>query len=67
MICVTLLVVSLAIFMITEMLPGDVAAMMMGKEATEENLVRLREELGLNRPAPVQVTDDIILVHGRKL
>ena len=34
--CVTLLVVSLAIFMISEVLPGDVATMMMGKSATEE-------------------------------
>ena len=51
LICITLLVVSLAIFLITEVLPGDVAAMMLGKEATEESLARLREDLGLNRPA----------------
>jgi len=54
LICVTLLVVSLAIFIVTEMLPGDVAAMIMGQEATEANLARLREEMGLNRPAPVR-------------
>ncbi len=51
LICITLLVVSLAIFIIAEVLPGDVAAMMLGKEATEESLARLREDLGLNRPA----------------
>ena len=51
LICITLLVVSLVIFVITELLPGDVAAMILGKEATEESLERLREELGLNRPA----------------
>ena len=52
--CVTLLVVSLAIFMISEVLPGDVATMMMGKSATEENLAKLRLDLGLNRPARVR-------------
>jgi len=54
LICITLLVVSLAIFIITEVLPGDVAEMMLGQEATEESLARLREDLGLNRPAHVR-------------
>ena len=48
---ITLLVVSLAIFTITEILPGDVAQMMLKQTATEESLARVREELGLNRPA----------------
>jgi len=51
LICITLLVVSLVIFLITELLPGDVAAMILGKEATPQSLEHLREELGLNRPA----------------
>ena len=51
---ITLLVVSLAIFMITEILPGDVATMMMGKSATEQVLAKLRDDLGLNRPAHVR-------------
>jgi len=50
LIFITLLVVSLAIFLIAELLPGDVAAMMLGKEANEESLAKLREDLGLNRP-----------------
>jgi len=54
LICVTLLVVSLVIFVITEVLPGDVATMMLGKEATEASLARLREDLGLNRPVHVR-------------
>ena len=54
LICVTLLVVSLAIFIITEVLPGDVATMMLGKDATEASLARIREDLGLNRPAHVR-------------
>ena len=47
---ITLLVVSLAIFAVTEILPGDVAQMMLKQTATEENLARLREEMDLNRP-----------------
>ena len=51
LIIITLLVVSLAIFMFTELLPGDMAEMILGQDATEEGLARLREDLGLNRPA----------------
>jgi len=51
LIVVTLLVVSMAIFMVTEILPGDVAKMMLKSNATEESLARIREDLGLNRPA----------------
>ena len=51
---VTLLVVSGAIFVVTEILPGDVAQMMLKQEATEERLANLRAELGLDRPAHVR-------------
>jgi peptide/nickel transport system permease protein len=54
LIVVTLLVVSLAIFTITEILPGDVATMMLRQGATEQNLKKVREDLGLNRPAHVR-------------
>jgi len=57
LIIITLLVVSLAIFLITEVLPGDVATMMLGKEATEASLARIREDLGLNRPVHVRYLD----------
>ncbi len=48
---VTLLVVSAAIFIVTEVLPGDVANMMLKQDATPERLEALRVELDLNRPA----------------
>lgn len=51
LICITLLVVSLAIFTFTELMPGDMAEMILGQDATEKGLARLREDLGLNRPA----------------
>ena len=54
LIVVTLLVVSLAIFTITEILPGDVATMLLRQGATEQNLKKVREDLGLNRPAHVR-------------
>jgi peptide/nickel transport system permease protein len=48
---VTLLVVSAAIFLILEVLPGDPAAIMLGTSAREDTLAALRHELGLDRPA----------------
>ena len=49
--------VSLAIFTITEILPGDVAVMMLRQGATEQNLKKVREDLGLDRPAYVRYLD----------
>ena len=54
LIVVTLLVVSLAIFTTTEVLPGDVAVMMLRQGATEQNLEKVREDLRLDRPAHVR-------------
>jgi peptide/nickel transport system permease protein len=53
-ILLTLLLASLIIFVATQLLPGDVAQVMLGQFATEEALENLREELGLNRPAHMQ-------------
>lgn len=46
----TLLAVSLLIFTLTQLLPGDVATMILGMSATPEDLATLRERLGLNEP-----------------
>ncbi|MEX1020468.1 MAG: ABC transporter permease [Litorilinea sp.] len=48
----TLLIVSMVIFAVTEILPGDVASMILGQQATEQDLATLRARLGLDRPAP---------------
>lgn len=53
----TLLAASIVIFFVTQMLPGDVATMIMGRFATAEGLARLRAELGLDRPVHVQYLD----------
>ncbi len=42
------------IFAATQILPGDVATVILGRFATQEALRNLREELGLNRPLAVQ-------------
>jgi peptide/nickel transport system permease protein len=50
----TLLLTSLAIFVVTQLLPGDVARIVLGREAGEAALQNLRRELGLDRPAAIQ-------------
>jgi len=50
----TLLVVSVLVFAGTEILPGDVAEIVLGQAATPENLAKLRAELGLDKPAVVR-------------
>jgi peptide/nickel transport system permease protein len=50
----TLLLTSALIFSATQFLPGDVARVILGREAGDEAVAALREELGLNRPAIVQ-------------
>jgi peptide/nickel transport system permease protein len=47
---VTLLVVSFLIFLATNALPGNVAQIVLGKNATPAHLARLERELGLDRP-----------------
>lgn len=46
--------VSLLIFVLTQILPGDAAQMRLGQDATPETVAALRRELGLDRPAVVQ-------------
>ncbi|AEF54532.1 ABC transporter permease [Marinomonas posidonica] len=46
----TLWIVSLVIFMITNLLPGDAAQELLGQSATPETLAALRTQLGLDLP-----------------
>lgn len=50
LILLTLAVVSLAIFGVTEVLPGDVAEAVLGKSRTPGALETLREQMGLDQP-----------------
>ncbi|MBN1660321.1 MAG: ABC transporter permease, partial [Anaerolineae bacterium] len=46
----TLLGVTIVIFLFLRLIPGDPAVAMLGEHAATENVERIREQLGLNRP-----------------
>jgi peptide/nickel transport system permease protein len=46
--------VSIVVFVTMHLLPGDVAQLLLGDHATNEQLQRLREQLGLDQPVWVQ-------------
>jgi peptide/nickel transport system permease protein len=49
-----LLGVSVVVFLILRLVPGDPAIVLLGERATAQNVQRVREQLGLNQPWPVQ-------------
>jgi peptide/nickel transport system permease protein len=51
---VTLLGVSFIVFLMVRLLPGDPARVIAGVLASEEEVVRIRSQLELDRPLPVQ-------------
>lgn len=63
---VLLLVVSLLVFVGTELLPGDVAQVALGPFASPENVAALRRELGLDQPAMLRYLDWLggVVMHG---
>src|SRR5262245_32883099 len=50
----TLFLVSAAVFLMIDVLPGDVAQRILGREASTEALARLREQLQLNDPVVIR-------------
>jgi peptide/nickel transport system permease protein len=50
----TLFIISIAIFLILEILPGDPAAVMLGTSAQPDTLAALRRQMGLDEPALVR-------------
>jgi peptide/nickel transport system permease protein len=51
---VTLLFVSLLVFVVVRVLPGDPALIILGLEANADSVARVRRELGLDQPITVQ-------------
>jgi peptide/nickel transport system permease protein len=49
-----LLFLSIIVFTIVRLIPGDPAAVMLGTEATPQALAQIRREMGLDAPLPVQ-------------
>ena len=52
-----LLVVSVTIFIVMHLLPGDPASIMLGPEATNEEVAALKKEMGLDKPVLRQFAD----------
>ena len=50
----TLFLASVFIFVMMRMVPGDIAAAILGDDATPEAVAKLHNELGLNRPLVIQ-------------
>jgi peptide/nickel transport system permease protein len=50
----TVILTSMIVFVITQLLPGDVARVILGREAGEAALQALRQQLGLDQPLLLQ-------------
>ena len=53
---VVMLLVTTVVFILVRVAPGDPAAVMLGTDATAEDIAKLRETLGLNESLPRQYT-----------
>ena len=61
----TLLAVSVLIFICTQILPGDVASAVLGQSATPDSLRVFRAELGLDKPAYLRYLQWLLgVLHG---
>jgi ABC-type dipeptide/oligopeptide/nickel transport system permease component len=58
----TLLAVATLVFLVIRVLPGDPAQAMLGEYATAQAVVRLREQMGLDRPLIVQYFEFVIAI-----
>jgi peptide/nickel transport system permease protein len=54
LLAITLLITSAVVFTLTQLLPGDVARLILGRDARPQAVDALRAELGLNDPVPMQ-------------
>ena len=49
--------ISILVFLLIHLVPGDPARVMLGLQANEQTVAKIHEELGLDRPLPVQYLD----------
>jgi peptide/nickel transport system permease protein len=52
-----ILIVGLVVFTLVHLTPGDPAAVILGDQASPQDVEALREQLGLNEPLPLQFID----------
>ena len=57
---ITLFLVTVITFVLTNILPGNVALLILGPNATEASIAQLEEQLGLNQPLYVQYFDWVV-------
>jgi peptide/nickel transport system permease protein len=61
----TLILITVAAFVLVRLLPGDPTATFLGERARESDIVRINAQLGLDRPIPVQFWLFLVrLAHG---
>ncbi len=56
----TLLFISMAAFLVFQIIPGDPAEMMLDMDATDAQIEAMREQLGLHRPLPIRYISWIV-------
>src|SRR5438105_14002582 len=49
--------ISVLVFGLVHLIPGDVAQILLGTQATDQQIETLRRSFGLDRPLPVQYLD----------
>ena len=60
-----LLLVSIAAFVLIQLVPGDAAAIIAGADASNDEVEFVRQQLGLDRPWPLRLQDWLVgLTHG---
>ncbi|PJI09276.1 MULTISPECIES: nickel ABC transporter permease [Clostridium] len=60
-----LFIVSIIVFIVTRVIPGDPAAVMLGPQAPKDAVVKMRESLGLNKPLIMQYGKFLLgILHG---
>lgn len=52
-----LVLVSVIIFVLVRIVPGDIVTLKLGNQATKQDVAALRAKLGLDQPVPVQYVD----------
>jgi glutathione transport system permease protein len=63
---VTLILVAMVVFLFVRMLPGDPARLAVGPDADQQTIDLVRQELGLDKPLPVQFVNYVDgLLHGK--
>lgn len=61
----TLLAVLVLVFVLTRIIPGDPAQLILGDQATPEAIAALRDQLGLDKPIALQFLDFLVgVLHG---